>query len=153
MVGRWSDIRTRKKAELRVLREKEHLDVSLKCANLTTWEWKIDEGTIDWFGNVDSIMGVDREQLNSFEKFTLRAHPKDQEPLQTAIRSCLVTNNTIDHECRVGWPDKSVHWIRIRGELICDEEGSPYRMAGVISDISQEKKIQIAPPSALMQVS
>ena len=56
-------------------------------------------------------------------------------------------------EYRVLWPDRSVHWIHLMGELISDDSGSPVRMAGVLSEVTSRKKLRVAPLREANQVS
>jgi hypothetical protein len=51
------------------------------------------------------------------------------------------------------WPDKSIHWIRLTGELVDDMNGCPIRMVGVLNDISDQKQLRVAPVAAMQAVS
>ena len=133
--------------------QQERLSISLKCANLTTWDWDINSGEITWFGNIDKKLGLDQKQLANFDDFVAIAHTEDREALQETIKSCLVQDEAMDHECRVVWPDKSIRWIHMMGELINDETAIPVRMAGVISDITAKKQLQIAPSLGIKMAS
>ncbi len=73
------------------------------------------------------------------------AHPEDLENLLAVFRQCLVNDESLDIEYRVVWPDKSIHWIHLKGELINDDIGNPVRMAGVLADISDQKYIRAVP--------
>jgi len=37
------------------------------------------------------------------------------------LTAALEENAPYDHECRVIWPDGSVHWVLHRGEVVRDE--------------------------------
>ena len=153
LIGCWTDIHDRKKAEIKLSAQQERLSISLKCANLTTWDWDINSGEITWFGNIDKKLGLDQKQLANFDDFVAIAHTEDREALQETIKSCLVQDEAMDHECRVVWPDKSIRWIHMMGELINDETAIPVRMAGVISDITAKKQLQIAPSLGIKMAS
>ena len=153
LIGCWTDIHDRKKTEIKLSAQQERLAVSLKCANLTTWDWDINSGEITWFGNIEKMLGLDQKQVTSFDDFIAIAHAEDQEAIRETIKSCLVQDKAMDHECRVVWSDKSIHWIHLIGELINDETGGPVRMAGVLSDITARKRLQIAPSPAIKRAS
>ncbi len=153
LVGCWTDIHDRKDAEVKLAAKEEQLNIGLKCANLLTWDWAINSGKITWFGKVIEKLGLDRKQLTNFDDFSRIVHPEDNEALQAAFRHCLVADEALDHEYRVVWPDKSVHWIHLAGELINDEIGSPVRMTGALSDITAQKQLRAAPSLAAKRAS
>ncbi len=153
LAGCWTDIHDRKEAEVILAAKEDRLNISLKCTNLVTWDWAINSGEITWFGNLNEKLGLDRKQLTNFDDFSRIVHPEDNEALQSAFRQSLVEDVALDHEYRVVWPDKSVHWVHLAGELINDEIGSPVRMAGVLTDITAQKKLRAAPSIGAKRVS
>ena len=66
-------------------------------------------------------------------------HPEHREQIQTAPERCLANNGNIE-EYRIIRPDGSIRWIRDRGFVVNDENGQPYRLAGVAEDITAEKQ-------------
>ena len=45
-------------------------------------------------------------------------------------------------EYRIRRPDGAVRWIRNRVTVVPDEEGRPYRVAGICTDISEQRKLE-----------
>jgi PAS domain S-box-containing protein len=145
LIGHWTDMHARKEAESNLALKEERLSISLKCANLATWDWVINSGEITWSGQINEKLGFSGKLAADFDDFSAIAHPEDREVLLAAFRQCLVQDESLDIEYRVVWPDKSVHWIHLIGELINDEAGSPVRMAGVLFDITAQKQLRVAP--------
>jgi PAS domain S-box-containing protein len=108
---------------------------------------------MSWSGQIDETLGISKKQLADFDEFCAISHPEDREILMNTIRQCLVQDKTLDIEYRVSWPDKSIHWIHLLGELINDESGSPVRMSGVLSDVTAQKKLRLAPRRKIKQVA
>ena len=135
-------------AEERLTEKQEHLRISLKCAKLMTWEWHINSGEITWFGDVSQALAIEAGQLASFSGFSEIAHPEDADDLQEAFKRSLIHDENLDHEYRVVCPDKQIRWIHLAGELINDEAGSPVKMAGILSDITEKKQLRVATPIA-----
>jgi signal transduction histidine kinase len=50
----------------------------------------------------------------------------------------------MEGEWRVVWPDKSVHWILGRWQVLRNESGEPLRMAGVNIDVTERKRAEQA---------
>lgn len=145
LIGCWTDIHDKKETESNLALKEERLSISLKCANLATWDWVINSGKITWSGHINEKPGFSGKLAADFDDFSAIAHPEDRENLLAAFRQCLVQDESLDIEYRVVWPDKSVHWIHLVGELINDEAGSPVRMAGVLFDITAQKQLRVAP--------
>ena len=153
LIGCWTDIHERKKAEVDLASREERLRIRLKCARLASWDWVINTGEITWSGPVHETFGLDHEQAMNFDDLTAIAHPKDRESLQSAFRDCLVKNEVLDYEFRIVWPDKSVHWIHLVGELINDRSGGPVGMAGVLFDKTTQKQLRVAPDNRVKRAS
>lgn len=75
---------------------------------------------------VDSILAEDRHILH--EDMAL-SQTGDGDPLRFI-------------EYRIARPDGSIRWIRHRTFQILDEEGRPYRVTGVCSDITEQKQLE-----------
>jgi PAS domain S-box-containing protein len=145
LIGSWTDIHEKREMENNLALREERVRIGLSCARLTCWDWVINTGEIIWTGQLDEDLGLGKAPPLDFDEFSAAAHPEDRENLLTAFRQCLVEDVALDIEYRVVWPDMSIHWVHLTGELINDETGSPVRMVGALSDISTEKRIHIAP--------
>jgi len=49
------------------------------------------------------------------------------------------TSGDLDMECRIVWPDQSIHWISSKGRAYQDAAGNPVRMMGTVADITDIK--------------
>jgi len=152
IIGRWTDINDRKEAETRLKLKEESIRASLKCAKLATWGWSINTGEMSFAGDIEKQLGSEQRQLADFNDFCEITHPEDHEALLDTLRQCLVAGEVLDLEYRVLWPDESVHWIHMSGELISDDSGSPVRMAGVLRDVTTQKKLRVVPLREATQV-
>lgn len=50
--------------------------------------------------------------------------------------------SALDIEYRLLWPDGSVRWILARGQCSSDRNGSPQRLEGVVTDITERKQME-----------
>ena len=68
-------------------------------------------------------------------------HPEDRERVeQTYLQKAL--QGDFDQEYRIVRPDGSMRYIRDRGFPIHDENGRPYRIAGIAQDVTEQKKAE-----------
>ena len=118
-----------------------------------------DDGVFDWdyrsgraFGSARAreLLGLPAEQeLQStaawFASVEQHLHPDDVPRRRAAIEAHMAgRTSTYEGEFRVRNPDGSDRWVRIRGLCIRDAQGTPYRMAGSISDIDARKRAEVA---------
>ncbi|MCW8924965.1 MAG: PAS domain-containing protein [Xanthomonadales bacterium] len=149
LIGCWADIQKRKEMQLDLELQQERLRISSKCAKLAIWDWTIKTGTITWSGHIQENSGLKEKGEMSFDEFIAMAHPEDEDSLQSAFKNSLVQDEPLDIECRAVWPDKSIHWIHMTGELVNDESGCPVRMVGALDDITVQKKLRVASPAGV----
>lgn len=68
-------------------------------------------------------------------------HPDDRERIESAFRQSIAFQENLHFECRVLWPDGSLHWIEVHGSLHV-EEGKPPRMLGIVFDTTIRKQAE-----------
>ena len=47
--------------------------------------------------------------------------------------------DALNFECRIRWPDTTIHWISVQGRVERDSAGSPARIMGVVTDTTDRK--------------
>ncbi len=67
-------------------------------------------------------------------------HPEDRERVEAALR--LQATGDYNLEYRIQRPDGAVRWIHERAFPIKDEQGKPYRIAGVAEDITAKRLLE-----------
>jgi diguanylate cyclase (GGDEF)-like protein/PAS domain S-box-containing protein len=68
-------------------------------------------------------------------------HPDDQEQAQKTFQDIYVCNDQ-DYECRIICPNGEIRWVRTRAHLKKDADGTPLRIDGITSDITERRQIQ-----------
>jgi diguanylate cyclase (GGDEF)-like protein/PAS domain S-box-containing protein len=68
-------------------------------------------------------------------------HPEDKERVEEAF-SVLYSKHRQDLEYRILLPNGDISWIRTRARLIIDVKGTPIRIDGITTDITERKQIQ-----------
>jgi PAS domain S-box-containing protein len=65
-------------------------------------------------------------------------HPDDRMARIKAHEDSLL-DGQLEYEARVVWPDRSEHWVRVKGKVIYDLLGKATSLIGVVQDISEQK--------------
>ncbi|WP_051496160.1 PAS domain-containing protein, partial [Halomonas sp. BC04] len=147
-VGRvWSfhDITERLSAERAAEGAKERLRRGQLYANIGTWEWNIVTGELFWTERIAPLFGYPAGDLETcYENFLAAVHPDDRQAVIDAVAACVESDAPYDIEHRVMWPDGTVRWLLERGAVTRNAEGNPLTMIGVVQDIDDRKRAELA---------
>ncbi len=136
-------LRWRAEAALEVSRER--LRRGQIFANIGTWEWDVPTGELYWSERIPALFGHAEGTLEtSIENFMQAVHPGDRGRLTAAIEDALERDVPYDLEHRVVWPDGTVRWLQERGAVIRDADGAPLQMLGVVQDVDDRKRAEMA---------
>ena len=118
---------------------REKLDLALRSAKVGTWTWNRETDVSDSDEYLPKLLGVDgplRSGLKSVQPFVVA---EDWPKLLAALGSCQIVGSILDTEFRVRWPDGSLHYLTVRGQVFADEKGQPNRLTGVCQDITDRR--------------
>lgn len=140
-----SNALARWRAEEALAVSKERLRRGQAFANIGTWEWDIPSGELYWSERIPVLFGYPQGDLEtSIENFMQAVHPEDRAAITAAIEATLERDEPYDLEHRVVWPDGTVRWLLERGAVVRDDHGMPLQMLGVVQDIDDRKRAELA---------
>jgi len=135
----------RKRAERAVEANKERLRRGQLFANIGTWDWNIQTGELFWTERIAPLFGYAVEELEtSYDNFLGAIHPDDRQAVIDAVNACVERDVPYEIEHRVAWPDGTVRWLLERGAVARDADGKPVHMLGVVQDIDDRKRAELA---------
>jgi PAS domain S-box-containing protein len=144
-VAIWVIENTVQVAHRRKLEEAEKkATLSINSANLGVYE--IDYATDKMYTDqrFKAIWGVGNADFSRAD-YVLSIHPDDRPAREQAHQSSIRTGQ-LEYWPRIVWPDGTLHWTRITGTLIYDEQNKPLKLIGVVQDITEtvlaQKKIE-----------
>ncbi len=140
-----TDITAQKERKLALMISEERLSRSQTFANIGTWDWNIQTGDLFWSDRIAPLFGYGVGELETtYGNFIHAVHPDDRELVTSAVDACVEQGAEYNIEHRVVWPDGTVRWLSEKGDVVRDEDGSPLRMLGVVSDIHERKMAEQA---------
>lgn len=143
LVGTLADITGRKRAEQALRENQRRLRFALESARIGDWDLDLTTGKVLRSLEHDRCFGAKRPFAEwGYEKFLTYVHPEDRSHVRSVFEGALAQQKEWHFECRVVWPDASVHWIEAHGAIYRRAEGKPSHMAGIVQDITRRKQVE-----------
>jgi PAS domain S-box-containing protein len=137
---------TRIKQVEQALRDSEQrMRFCLEAANIGTWDWDIESGSVRWSENMERIQGRRPGSFGgNFEAFLEGIRTEDRELVKEAVQQALEGDGKYHVEYRQVNADGSLGWMEAHGQVIYDSSNRPKSMMGVCSVISDRKSSEEA---------
>ena len=133
------DVSSQRRAEAALRESEARLRFTLESAQIGDWELDLASGIARRSLRHDRCFGYDALQPEwGFDTFVRHVHLDDRTEVQQSFEDAVRDLEDWSVECRVVWPDASVHWISAHGSVV-SEAGKPARMLGIVIDITTQK--------------
>ncbi|MCC2671256.1 MAG: luxQ 9 [Armatimonadetes bacterium] len=126
-------------AERKLRQGEERLRFSLEAGHLGFWQHNQLTDELICSDLLKSHFGRAPQDPLRHSEIVASVHPDDLDRVQRTIRQAIRARESYVIEYRVVWPDRSVHWVMVRGRASYDAAGQSVSTFGVTLDISQRK--------------
>jgi adenylate cyclase len=143
VVGAWSDISERKRAEEEAAQARERVERLLARSPAVIYSFRAsgDYGPTFISPNVKELLGYEREEyLESADFWRERVHPQDLARIETDYGQ-LFEEGHLAVEYRFRKKDGTYCWISDELQLLRDAAGEPLEVVGAWNDITSRKQI------------
>jgi PAS domain S-box-containing protein len=148
VAGSVSDIDAQKRIEEALRASEERFALAVAGSNDGIGDWDVVNDRVYLSERALEIFGIDpkatvrtRQELLDVLKY----HPEDFPRAQADVDALLEGRAELrDSEYRVQLPDGRYRWIRFRNKCVRDAAGRAVRVAGSVSDIDAQKRIEEA---------
>ncbi len=140
-IGLVMDITDRRAIEKSLQESEQRLSAALLAGRMGIFEWDIATSHIVWSPTHYEIFGYPTDNLFPVQlhHFKDRIHPDDRQKIEDALQTAMRDRIPYAQECRIIWPDGSVHWVKGAGAFEYTEVGVASRMLGIAQDITARK--------------
>ena len=135
------DMTTRRAFEQKLLNSEERYRIALEAAEMIAWDYDILADKIVW-NNETEFTGTDNTE-NRLSLFMSFVHEKDKKYVEEKMRQALELTGTFQAEFRIYTPEGGeIRWMSSYGKALHNESGEPYRLVGVMYDITKRKTLE-----------
>jgi CHASE2 domain-containing sensor protein/signal transduction histidine kinase/CheY-like chemotaxis protein len=135
-----------REAELRAEAEnaRESLTIALDAAKMGIWDADLIRRTSRRSPRHDEIFGYSGPPLAwSQEDLLARVISEDRDAVAHSLDAAMKTG-TLHFQCRIRRPDGGLRSIVVDGRVYQAEDGTPIRIAGVVTDVTERRRIEEA---------
>jgi diguanylate cyclase (GGDEF)-like protein/PAS domain S-box-containing protein len=134
----------RRAAEAALHESEERYALAAQGANDGLWDWDLKTDRIYFSARWKSMLGYAGDEVGDRPtEWMARVHPADVERLRTEIAAHLEGRSPhFESEHRLEHKDGRYRWVISRGLAVLDTEGTAYRMAGSLTDVSERKMVE-----------
>jgi len=106
------------------------------------YDYDVPSGQIVWSGNSKDVLGLETSEMGHAKEWEKRIHPEDRERVTAELEACRLEGKSFQVEYRFQTKSSGFTQLFDRGFFLKDPEGVAYRMLGIMTDISQQKKAE-----------
>ncbi len=138
------DVSQRKLAEIDLYKANERYQLATAAVNCLIYDVDLTSRTVERTAAMADIVGYTPEEADlSIDWWTSIIHPDDVNDLLRRFYLKLKTVDRYSEEYRVRHKCGDYRWVRDQGLLVRDIEGTPIRMVGSTTDITEAKEAQL----------
>lgn len=131
----------RSQNERELVKTRKQLSLALDAADAAVWEMDLETEELYWDEQAQRLWGYEPGEFHgTFEEFVEPVHSDDWERLETAYRTAIETGSSYSVQIRVNPSGKSMRWVEAAGQVITSEDGTPRRLIGLSTDITDRKE-------------
>jgi PAS domain S-box-containing protein len=121
-------------------KSEERFRIAASSVSDLIWDWDIPSGRLDWFGDIDGILGYEPSAFpRTIDAWAEAIHGDDAARVDATMERHLKEGAVYYEEYRIKRKDGTYRYWTDQGSALRDKTGEAYRMVGACSDITARK--------------
>ncbi|MCG8635000.1 MAG: EAL domain-containing protein [Desulfobacterales bacterium] len=142
IIGASTDISEQKQAETALKENEARLREAQRIAKLGDCERDIHTRGLSCSDQLYNIFGWPEDICPGYPDFIEILHPDDRYHVESTIDKAIETKSSYDLEYRIIRKDGREKIVNEIGEVVLDELGNARKIAGIVQDVSEQKKFK-----------
>jgi two-component system, cell cycle sensor histidine kinase and response regulator CckA len=114
-----------------------------QMARIASWGWHIDSDAIEGSAELLEILDLDPAgDLKLTELLATYVHPEDRVRFAAACERARTEDAPLDIESRFRAPGGGERVLHLRGQRVLDQRGQAVRIAGVVQDVTERRRLE-----------
>ena len=137
-----NDTTERKQTEQALHLNAERLRLATEQAGVAVWEYDLERNLMERSRNHDPLYGLPHQAIWDMDTFMNTVHSEDRKRVYRALQKAAAPGGSeqFTFDFRVIWPDQSIHWLAITGEIAKrNATGKATLTRGCLIDITERK--------------
>lgn len=119
------------------------LEKAQEVAELGSWAAEFNAGGgLMLSKEIFRICGLDARTPMTFVRYLELVQPDDREGVLRTREAAVREGAPFSHDYRIKRPDGSIRWVHSRADLIRDEAGAPFKLIGILQDITEHRELE-----------
>jgi two-component system cell cycle sensor histidine kinase/response regulator CckA len=124
-------------------RSEERTNYALGAAGMGVWELDVATRRLTWSETMAPLFGLTPQQApTTAEAFLALIHPDDRRLVEDSLATTMRDGTDYEVEFRARWPDGSTRWNAGQARMVRHADGTPMRLLGIGTDISERKSLE-----------
>jgi PAS domain S-box-containing protein len=123
-------------------KSEEQLRFAQQAANAGFWDWDLVTDTATCSDKYYELHGFELGTSISYQISLASVVEQDKKRVDENVRRALEQGAKLNIEFRILHPVWGVRWLTAIGQVFYNADGRPYRMMGMVLDISERKKVE-----------
>jgi C4-dicarboxylate-specific signal transduction histidine kinase len=121
---------------------KTQLEEAQRLAKVGNWAFDIERQLLEWSREQYNIFEIEPHfEGDLFKAARAKTHPEDMTKIDQALGEAIKSVQAFEFEHRLIDRNGDYKFVIVKGEVICDSEGTPVRLFGTSQDVSEQKRI------------
>jgi len=118
-----------------------------QSAHFGTWDWQMSSNKLTWSPTIEKLFGIKKGKFDgTYEAFLNSIPAEDRVRVKEQVQLSLDDPNrmySVEHRI-IREDNDEVRWMLESGKVHCDDSGKPYRMVGMVKDITDKKLAELS---------